>query len=90
MRNMLEIRFLCPRYSPLDPRVNGSGDSRNSDDSSALQPTKDHLRVGHFLPVILCQPVCDLFADDISRTVGRGGDRLRRQDFQIRKTMSID
>lgn len=76
MYNMLEIRFFCPRCSPLNPRVNGSGDSRNSDNPGTLQPTKDHLCVRHLFPVVLRQSVCDLFADDIGRTVGRGGDRL--------------
>jgi hypothetical protein len=82
MYNMLEIRFFCLRCSPLNPRVNGSGDSRNSDNTGTLQPTKDHLCVRHLFPVVLRQSVCDLFADDISRTFGRGGDRLRRQILQ--------
>jgi hypothetical protein len=70
IHDMLEIRFFCPRCSPLNPRVNGSSDSRNSDNARTLQPTKDHLRIGHLFPVVLRQSVCDLFADDISRTVG--------------------
>lgn len=81
MHNMFGISSFGPRCSILNRRVNRSGDSRNSDNTGTLQPTKDHLRIGHFFPVFLRQSVCDLFADDISRTIGRGGDRLRQQHF---------
>lgn len=49
---------------------------RNSDNSSTLEPIKDHLRVGDLFPKVLGEPLGDLLADHISRAVGRPGNGL--------------